>query len=71
MDLRGFASNYFSKVIIRAGELLDKKNFTVILDFEPLSLINFLSGKGWQYKVDKIEGTSYQVYFFRNKKVTN
>jgi hypothetical protein len=64
MDVREFAHNYYSQVIIRAGELLGRKNLVVIQSYEPLSLIQFLSDKGWQYRTRKLNEEEYCIYFF-------
>lgn len=66
IDVRKCNHNYFSKVIIKAGELLGQKGLVVIQSFEPVSLIKFLSDKGWRYSVDKINKNEYHTYFFHN-----
>lgn len=64
MDVRNESREYFSKVIIKAGEIVGKKNLLVIQKYEPISLIEFLLTKGWQYKTKMISKEKYQTYFF-------
>ena len=63
MDVRTASKEYFSKVIIKAGELVGKSNLLVIQKYEPLSLIEFLVRRGWQYKINMINENNYQIYF--------
>ena len=63
MDVRDDSREYFSKVIIKAGELVGKRNLLVIQKYEPLSLIEFLLEKGWQYKTKRINENNYFIYF--------
>ena len=70
IDVRETSYTYFSKVIIKAGELVGKKNLLVIQKYEPLSLIQFLMDKGWQYRTNKVSDNQYQVFFFYDNPVS-
>jgi ADP-heptose:LPS heptosyltransferase len=63
MDLRNLSYEYFSKAIIKAGELIGRKDLVIIQSFEPYSLIKFLSDKGWVYKIEKLVNENYKVLF--------
>ena len=63
VDLRGIENNDYSRVITMAGELHGIKNLVVIQDYEPKSLINFLSLKGWTFKTQKLSKNKYQITF--------
>ncbi len=71
MDVREDSREYFSKVIIKAGELVGRRNFIVIQKYEPLSLIDFLLERGWQYKTEMISEDKYQIYFFHSQNNKN
>ena len=63
MDVRGDTKGYFSKVVLKAGEIVGRRNLLVIQNYEPISLIEFLLRRGWQYNTKKINENNYLIYF--------
>jgi len=64
-DVRYMNVDPFNLIMELAGKTAEGEGFAIIQRFEPIPLINVLTGQGFLYLTEKIADYEFKIYFYR------